>query len=152
MNAKYFEQFTIGETLTTPARTLTESDIVTFAGLSGDYNPLHTDAVYAAAAQYGRRIAHGLLVQAIASGLATRTGVLDGTAVGLREIHCKLSAPAYIGDTLHVSMEVIATKAMRRLGVGNVTVRFRVINQDDVTLQRGEWSFLVKLQPGAGDG
>lgn len=144
---RYFEQFRVGDVLESPGRTLTESDITAFAGLSGDYNPLHTDAVYAAASGYGQRIAHGLLLLAIASGLATRTGALEGTAVGLREMSCKFSAPAYIGDTLRVRLDVIETAPLRRLNVGNVTVQFRVINQTGATLVRGQWAVLVQMRP-----
>lgn len=144
---RYFEQFHVGDVLETPGRTLTESDIVSFAALSGDYNPLHTDAVVAAQSGYGRRIAHGLLVLAIASGLATRTGALEGTAVGLRELTCKFSAPAHIGDTLHVRLDVVETTPLQRLNVGNVQVNFRVINQVGATLARGRWAVLVQLRP-----
>ena len=143
----YFEQFTIGLTATSPARTITEADVMTFAGLSGDYNEIHTNAEYAKASDYGQRIAHGLLVQAIASGLALRTGVLEGTVVAFREMRCKFSAPVFIGDTVRVTLEVIEKKEMRRLNVGNVLVQFRVIKQDDTIVQRGDWRFLMKLHP-----
>ena len=144
---RFFEDFTIGETLISAERTLTAHDIETFATLSGDQNPLHLDENFATTSHYGRRIAHGLLVQAIASGLAVGNGMLDGTALGLRQITCKLSAAVYIGDTIHVQMQVAEKKLMSRLGGGNIVVNFRVINQDQLTVQKGTWQILVKLKP-----
>ena len=72
----YFEDFTIDVRLRTAGRTITEADIVAFAGLSGDYNQIHTNAVYAANDTFGQRVAHGLLVQSIATGLAVQSGVI----------------------------------------------------------------------------
>jgi acyl dehydratase len=143
----YFDEFTVGLTTTSPSRIVTDANVMTFAQLSGDFNQIHIDDEYAKTSSYGQRIAHGLLVQAIASGLALRTGVLEGTVVAFREMTCKFSAPVFIGDTIRVTLEVIETKAMRRLNVGNVLVQFRVIKQDDTIVQRGNWRFLVKLQP-----
>ncbi len=143
----YFEQFVIGLTATSPSRTITAADIMAFANLSGDFNQVHTDAEFAKTTQYGQRIAHGLLIQSIASGLIIQTGVLEGTVVAFREMTCKFSAPVFIGDSIRVTLEVVETKAMRRLNVGNVLVQFRVIKQDDTIVQRGDWRFLVKLRP-----
>jgi 3-hydroxybutyryl-CoA dehydratase len=141
---RFFEEFTIGETVTTAGRTITETDIVTFAGLSGDYNQIHTDAAYAARFDYGRRIAHGLLVQSIASGLAVQTGFMEGTVMAFRELDCKFSLPTFIGDTIHVELEITETKPLRRLGGGSVTMKYGVVNQNGQTVQRGNWIMLVK--------
>lgn len=140
----HFEDFELGQKLITAARTITESDIVTFAGLSGDFNQIHTDAVYAANDTFGRRIAHGLLVQSIATGLAVQSGVIEGTVLAFRELSVKFSLPTFIGDTVHVLIEITNKKALRRLGGGNVTMKYSVINQDDKVVQRGEWVMLVK--------
>ena len=83
----WFEQFDVGQRIITPGRTITESDIVTFAGLSGDYNQIHTDVEFSSKTPFGQRVAHGLLVLSIASGLAMRTGVLEGTVIAFREIN-----------------------------------------------------------------
>ena len=140
----YFEDFAVGLKLVTAARTITEADIVTFAGLSGDFNQIHTDEVYAAADTFGRRIAHGLLVQSIATGLAVRSGVIEGTVLAFRELSAKFSLPVFIGDTVHVLIEITEKKALPRLGGGNVTMKFGVINQEGKTVQRGDWIMLVK--------
>ncbi|MFQ5944789.1 MAG: MaoC/PaaZ C-terminal domain-containing protein, partial [Anaerolineae bacterium] len=96
----YFEEFQVGHQVTSPGRTITETDIVTFAGLSGDYNQLHTDAEFSRTASFGQRVAHGLLGLAVASGLAGRLGLIEGTAEAFAGINWKFSAPIYIGDTI----------------------------------------------------
>lgn len=141
---RYFEEFMPGESMTTAARTVTESDIVRFAGLSGDYNQIHTDAVYAANDTFGQRVAHGLLVQSIATGLAVQSGIIEGTVLAFRELSAKFSRPVFIGDTVHVSIEISETRLLPRLGGGNVTMKYRVINQEDKVVQRGDWVMLVK--------
>jgi acyl dehydratase len=140
----HFEEFAVGQTMLTAGRTITEADIVNFAGLSGDYNQIHTDATYAAKDTFGQRVAHGLLVQSIATGLAVQSGVIEGTVLAFRELECKFSLPVFIGDTVHVKIEIVETKALPRLGGGNVTMKCSVINQQGKTVQRGSWVMLVK--------
>lgn len=143
---RYFEAFEVGQELVTAGRTITEADIVTFAGLSGDYNQIHTDAVYAARDTFEQRVAHGLLVQSIATGLTVRSGLIEGTVLAFRELSCKFSLPIFIGDTIHVELEVKETKALPRLGGGNVTIKYKVVNQEGKTVQRGNWVMLVKSE------
>jgi 3-hydroxybutyryl-CoA dehydratase len=144
----YFEEFEVGQRIITPGRTVTESDIVTYAGLSGDYNSIHTDAEFAADGQFGQRVAHGLLGLSIASGLAVRTGILEGTVLAFREIQqWKFSRPIYIGDTIHVEIEVESTKPMARLGGGLIELNMNVKNQDEDSVMRGSWLVLVESRP-----
>ncbi len=144
----YFEEFQIGQKITTAARTITEGDIVTFAGLSGDYNQIHTDAEFSKSTPFGQRIAHGLLGLSIASGLAMRTGMLEGTVLAFREItEWKFSKPVFIGDTIHVVITVLETKAVPRLGGGSITIALEVKNQRDETVMKGTWAALVASQP-----
>ncbi|HFE66402.1 MAG TPA: dehydratase, partial [Chloroflexi bacterium] len=98
----YFEDFAVGQEMETAGRTITEADIVTFAGLSGDFNLIHTNAEYAADFIFGKRVAHGLLVQSIATGLMVQSGVIDGTVLAFRELTAKFSLPVFIGETIHV--------------------------------------------------
>lgn len=142
----YFEQFEIGQKLVTAGRTVTESDIVRFAGLSGDFNQIHTDADYAAHDTFGQRVAHGLLIQSIATGLAVQSGVIEGTVLAFRELDCKFSLPVFIGDTVHVRLEIVEKKALPRLGGGNVVMKYGVVNQHGKTVQRGSWVMLVKSE------
>lgn len=144
----YFEEFEVGQKMISPGRTITESDIIGFAGLSGDYNLIHTDAEYSKVSPFGARVAHGLLGLSIASGLSLRTGVLEGTVMAFREINSwKFVKPVFIGDTIHVEMEIIETKAMRRLGGGKVDLLFDVQNQNGETTMKGVWSVLVMSKP-----
>jgi acyl dehydratase len=141
----YFEEFDAGQTLTTPSRTITETDVVAFAALSGDWNPIHTDAEFARQGMFGQRVAHGLLVLSIASGLATRTGFLEGTVLAFREMgEWKFSLPVFIGDTVRARCTVLETRLMRRLGGGMVTLKIEILNQRDEVTQRGTWGVLVK--------
>jgi len=144
----YFEEFQVGMQVTTPARTITEGDIVAFAGLTGDYNSIHTDAVYSATTPFGQRVAHGLLVTSIVSGLATRTGVMEGTVLAFREIvEWKFSKPVFIGDTVHAVLTVEETKPLARLGGGAITLAINVRNQSGETVMRGRWIALMQSRP-----
>ena len=103
----HFEDVEVGFRFVTPARTVTEADLVAFAGVSGDFNPLHTDSAFAATSIYGERIAHGALVVSLATGLRQRVGLFDGTLLGLLEIRSwRFDAPVRIGDTIRVACEV----------------------------------------------
>jgi acyl dehydratase len=144
----FFEEFKVGQQVTTPARTISEADIVAFAGLSGDHNSIHTDAAYAAGTPFGQRVAHGLLVVAIISGLATRTGVMEGTVLAFREIlEWKFSRPVFIGDTIHGVLTVEETKAIPRLGGGAITLSIDVRNQAGETCMHGRWVALMQGRP-----
>jgi acyl dehydratase len=144
----YFEEFQVGMQVTTPARTITEADIVAFAGLTGDYNSIHTDAVYSATTPFGQRVAHGLLVTSIVSGLATRTGVMEGTVLAFREIvEWKFSKPVFIGDTVHAVLTVEETKPLPRLGGGAITLALDVRNQSGESVMRGRWIALMQSRP-----
>lgn len=148
VHGMYFEEFEVGQKMISPGRTVTESDVVGFAGLSGDFNLIHTDAEYCKTSPFGKRVAHGLLGLSIASGLAVRTGVLEGTVIAFREINAwKFVKPVFIGDTIHVEMRIIETKAMRRLGGGKVDLNFDVKNQNGETTMKGVWSVLVMSKP-----
>ena len=143
----YFEQFEVGQSITSPARTVTEADVVGFAALTGDWTSIHTDAVYAAQHPLGQRVAHGLLGLSIASALAVRLGFLEGTVLAFREISdWKFSQPIYFGDTIRVRATVVETKRLRRLGGGQVTFKVQLLNQDDQVVQRGIWGLLMMGQ------
>lgn len=144
----YFEEFEVGRSIDSPGRTITEADIVNFAGISGDFTSIHTDAEYAKQTPFGQRVAHGLLGLSIASGLAVRTGAMEGTVLAFREINdWKFSLPIFIGDTIHVEMEIVENKPMPRLGGGSVVLMFRVKNQNDKIVMKGHWSVLVQSKP-----
>ena len=148
MAGLYFEEFSVGQKIMTVGRTVAESDIMTFAGVSGDSNQIHTDAEFSKSTPFGQRVAHGLLGLSIASGLAMRTGILEGTVMAFREIsEWKFVKPIFIGDTLHAELTVTETKGLPRIGAGSVTIALDVKNQHDDTCQRGTWNVLVMAQP-----
>ena len=141
----YFEEFEVGQSISTVGRTVTEADIVAFAALSNDWTRIHTDAVYAAQHPFGQRVAHGLLIVSIASGLVIRLGFIEETVLAFREIESwKFSLPVFIGDTVHVRATVTGIKALPRLGGGQVNFKVEVFNQDDRVVMKGIWSLLVK--------
>lgn len=144
----YFEEFEINQVFTSSGRTITESDIVFFAALSGDYNQIHTDVEFSKTTPFGQRIAHGLLVTSIASGLIARSGLLEGTVIAFREInHWKFARPVFIGDTIHVVVEVFEKKALPRLGGGSIGISVEVRNQHQETVMKGKWTALMASKP-----
>jgi len=143
----YFEEFEVGVSVTSPGRTITETDVVGFAGLSGDYNELHTNAEFAATTGFGRRVAHGLLGLSVASGLAGRLGFIEGTAIAFASLEWRFKAPVFIGDTIHMQARVEKTRAMKAIGGGMVIFRVSLVNQHQETVQEGIWRVLVKSRP-----
>ncbi len=144
----YFEEFEAGQKIVSTGRTVTEADIVAFAGLSGDFTQIHTDAEYSKKSPAGQRVAHGLLGMSIASGLAAQTGVMEGTVLYFREItEWKFIKPIYIGDTIHIELVVQETKAIRRIGGGTVTIALNVINQGGESTMKGTWVVLMASKP-----
>ncbi len=108
----YFEEYTVGEKFITPGRTITETDIALYAGLTGDWHPLHTDAEYAKQGPFGERVAHGLLNLIISATLSFRLGyyaVVPKSVIALLGIDkFRLLLPVKIGDTIHTEIEVLA--------------------------------------------
>ena len=144
----YFEEFEAGQKIVTMGRTITEGDIYFFAGLTGDYNPIHTDAEFSKTIPFGQRIAHGMLGTSIASGLAYRTGILEGTTIAFREIReWRFVKPVFIGDTIHVELTVQETKAIARLKGGSVDILVDVKKQDGETVMKGTWTLLIASKP-----
>lgn len=143
----YFEEFEQGVKLITRGRTITEADLVNFAGLTGDYNPMHTDAEYCKSSFMGQRVAHGMLIMSYAVGQAYQLGILEKTTLAFRALEVKFSLPVLIGDTIRVELEVTETKAAARLGGGTVALKFRILNQDNKAVQRGIMTLLMASKP-----
>ena len=143
----FFDEFEIGDSVESVGRTVTEADIVNFAALSGDYNLIHTDAEYSKDQLFGQRVAHGLLVLSMASGMAVRLGFMEDTIMAFRGLEWKFVAPVLIGDTIHLRVTVESTKAMARLGGGFVGFKMEVINQRGEVVNRGVWQVLCKAAP-----
>jgi acyl dehydratase len=144
---RYFEDFEVGDEVASHGRTVTEADIVAFAALTGDYNPLHCDAEYAKDTIFGERIAHGLLGLSIASGLIERLGFIAGTVEAFLGLDWKFRGPIKIGDTIRVEAQVTRKKEMRRMGGGLIVLDVAIVNQSGETVQKGQWTALVKSRP-----
>jgi Acyl dehydratase len=125
---KFFEDVAVGETYETSGRTITEADIVNFAGISGDFNRIHMDEEYAKKTIYGTRIAHGLLVISMVSGLRLRTVNFDSSLIALYGIdNLRFTSPVKIGDTIRAKITV--TKKEEKEKGGLLTLRHEVFNQ-----------------------
>ena len=143
----FYEDFQAGQKVRSAGRTVTEHDIAAFAGLSGDFNQIHTDAEFARSTPFGQRVAHGLLGLSIASGLAVQTAILGANVIAFREVgEWKFVKPIFIGDTIHVDMEVGELKPYPRLNGGSVTLSVYVNNQANETVMKGLWTVLVRTR------
>lgn len=146
MSGKYFDEWADDEGFTTPTRTITETDVVMFAAMSGDYNELHTSAEATKGNQFGKRIAHGLLILSISHGLLFRTGFLDQTAIALLSVDdWKFRAPVFFGDTIRVKVRVSDKKESKsKPDRGVVTLYLEILNQNDVVVQSGYKAIMMK--------
>lgn len=149
MQGRYYEQFAEGEVFTTRRRTITEADIVNFAGLSGDYNPLHTDTVFARSTPFGERIAHGLLGLAVHSGLSQGLGITEGTTLAFLGLTWAFKGPIRIGDTIHVLQGVKEKRETRKPDRGIIVFSVQVVNQEGEVVQEGEKTLLIRREPAA---
>ncbi len=140
----YFEDIVVGGLWRSPSRTIQESEIQTFAQLTGDHNPLHLDEQFASQTPFGRPIVHGLLGMSLMAGLASRSPWIH-TDVFVRIVEWRFVWPLYVGDAVHVLTEVLEKRpGGRRCGM--VTWRRRLINQDNDVTQEGTTETLVTLQ------
>ncbi|MDR7084535.1 acyl dehydratase [Arthrobacter ginsengisoli] len=135
---KCVEDFTLGDVNESPARTVTETDIVMYSWISGDSNPMHTDAEFARRSPIGQRIAHGTLGMSIVTGLSARMGDFDGTAIAALGVdEWQFLAPIFIGDTVRLRTTVQGAKITSKPDRGVVVRLMELVNQDDTVVQRG---------------
>lgn len=145
----YFEEFEPGATSTSRGRTVTEADVVGFAGLTGDFMEIHTNEEYARTTKFRTRIAHGALVFSMSMGLGTRMNLLDDTLVALAAIDkLRFVAPVFIGDTIHLEKRVVERKELGA-DLGAVTFESRVLNQKGELVVVYLDKLLLKRQPQA---
>ncbi len=141
-----FDQFNEGDSFVSQARTVTEADVVSFAGLSGDFNPLHTDAVFAESTPFGKRIAHGMLVVSMATGMANWTGIFEGTALALMEQVIRYKGAVHFGDTVHLELRVAEKKTTSKADRGVVIFDAQVINQEGKAVIEGQWTLMMRRE------
>lgn len=144
MRGKCIEEFEIGQVDLSRARTITETDVVQFSWISGDVNPMHTDAVHSAKSPIGQRIAHGALGLSIATGLSASLGYLDGTAIAALGIDkWKFLKPILFNDTIRLRATVLEARATSKPDRGVLVRRMELLNQRDEIVQTGLMTTLV---------
>ncbi len=149
MRGKFFDEWVVGEEYVTPSRTLTETDVVMFAAMSGDYNELHTSEDFMKNSQFGKRIVHGLLGLAVSHGLLFRTGFLEGTAIAFLGIESwKFQAPIFFGDTIRIKVKVAEKRPSRsKPDRGIVRLFLEVVKQDGTVVQSGFKTLMMRRAP-----
>ncbi len=148
MRGLYWEQWEVGAEYESPARTVTEADIVAFAGLSGDYNPLHVDEEHCKQTIFGTWIAHGPLVYAIAAGLLFQLHLYDDTLIaflGFEDL--RFTKPVKPGDTIRARIRVLEKRETSHAERGVMKRRLQVLNQRGEVVQEGTQAFLLKRKP-----
>ena len=144
---RLFDEFELGQAFESPGRTVTEADIAAFAAWSGDWNPLHTDEEYAQRTPFRGRVAHGLLIQSISTGLSNRIGIFEGTVAALASMRIDYRAPTRAGDTVRLILEVVEIDPEPSGRRGWVRFQSRVLNQRDEIVIDGEWRAILLRQP-----
>jgi len=145
---RIFSEFEIGQRFVTPGRTITEADVAAFAGLTGDYNPVHTDEEFARATDFGGRIAHGPMGIGMAFGLASRLDLIDGTVIALLGVSWEFRTPTRAGDTIHAVIEVIDKREVKKPDRGLIELSITLLNQREIVAQAGSARLLMRrLRP-----
>jgi acyl dehydratase len=139
-----FDQFNPGDVYVCQSRTVTEADVVNFAGVSGDYNPLHTDEQFGKSTPFGARIAHGVLGLAIATGQANQLGIFEGTTLALMTQTVRYIGAVRFGDTIHLELKVAEKKETSKPDRGVVTFDTTVLTQDGKAVIEGQWVLMMK--------
>jgi 3-hydroxybutyryl-CoA dehydratase len=154
MDREYFEDYRLGEKFISPARTITEADIMLFAAVSGDWHPIHTDSEYAKKTVFGQRIAHGLLGLVIGSGLAFRLGPRGPLPKHFIAFYgmdnLRFTTPLRIGDTVHIDIEVIDL-ILKGNHQGIVQFKTELKNQRNEVVNAHESKILVACRPKDGN-
>jgi acyl dehydratase len=147
----FLEDFDVGMTFETPRRTVTEADVVAFAGTSGDYNPLHTDEEFAKNGPFGRRIGHGVLTLAILTGLWDRLGFLTGSVEAFYGIDkLRFTRPVFFGDSLRATVKVVDKKERETNGM--IVFSNEVVNQRGETVLVCDTKVIVRKKPAVAGG
>ncbi len=139
-----FEQWEPDAEYVTAARTVTEGDVGAFAGLSGDFNPLHTDEVFAKETPFRARIAHGMLTAAVATGLVNAQGWFEGTTIALMEQVFRYKGPVRFGDTVHCVLKVAEKKETSKPDRGVIAYDVNVVNQEGKVVLESRWTCMMK--------
>ena len=143
LRGRTFDDFAVEEEIVSGARTVTEADVTDFARLSGDYQPEHMNEEYARKGPMGARIAHGLLVLSMATGLLNQTGAFEGTSIAILELTVRFVKAVKFGDTIRAIQKIVGKKETSKLDRGVLTTRIIVLNQDDQTILEADLVILL---------
>jgi len=144
MEGLYYEDFEEGMTFTTPGRTITETDLVLFTGISGDLSELHTNEEFAKTTVFGQRLCHGMLGVSVVTGLMTRSGVFERVIAMLGINNWKFLKPLFVGDTVHVRFQITEKRLSNSNPKAGIIGRYyELINQNNEVIQKGEIPAMV---------
>jgi acyl dehydratase len=147
--ALFFDDYKVGATYTTLARTVSETDIVNFVNLCGFTEPLFMDMEYVATQSvFGRRVAPGALTFSLSEGLVMQTGLIHGTGMAWLGGEVKVTGPVLQGDTIHVEIEIADTRETKKPDRGIVTYKHRVMNQRGETVMELTLQRMIKRKTG----
>jgi acyl dehydratase len=147
VRGKYFDELSEGDEFVTESRTISKEDIATFADVSGDHNPLHTDEEWCKKnTPFGGIIAHGMLIASIATGQANTMGIFEGTSLAVLGIDLKFTAPVKPGDTVRTNLKVVGLKESSKGGRGVATYEVSVLNQEDKAVLQSQWAVMLKCK------
>ncbi len=148
LSSLFYDDLEVGRVYRTPARTVTETDLVTFTMLSGDWNPIHSDEEFAKSGFYGKRVVQGLFGLSMLTGLMDRAGWFHESAIAMLGIDgWRFEGPIFVGDTLRGEMEIVDKRLTSKGDRGIVNRRFSLLNQDDQLVQQGTIGVMVRLAP-----
>lgn len=142
----FIEDLAVGREWTTRGRTIGEGDVHLFAGLVGDFTPIHVDEEFARKGPFGTRIAHGPLTMSVAIGLLAQMHILDESVLGLLGLQWDFAQPVLLGETIRAKVTVVEARRSSRPGAGVATFRFDVLKGDGVAVQRGTMTVLMKTR------
>ncbi len=142
----YIEDFEDDKIYTSQARTITETDVMNFAGLTGDFNPLHTDEEFAKEGPFKARVAHGMLGGAIMTGMSNQLGIFEGTTIAFLELTQKYVAPLFIGATVHLELKIKEKRMSSKPGRGIITFFANLIDSEGKHITEAEWVITMQAR------
>ena len=139
----YFEECNMGDEWISASRTLDHADVMSFAGLTGDYAMVHTSEEFAKKSIFGKRFAHGMLGLSVSIGLLFRLGLVDGTAMAFLNSNVNFTGPIFLGDTLHIKVSIKSRRETKKSDRGIVVFGIQMINQRAEVVQDGEHTIMM---------
>ena len=144
MNTRYFEEFAVGDTFVSSGRTVTEADLTLFNMISGDWNPIHADAEFAARTRLGQRVVHGAFGIAVLTGFMHQMGIFETSAVAMMSLNSwEFRAPILIGQTLRLKLTISEVEAGASARVGRLGRHLQLLDQHHDVIQEGHSDMLI---------